>query len=43
MVTASDCWGTITDEREREAVVVAAENAPGVKTVRVFLVWVEPT
>ena len=35
-------WGVIFDEREREALRVAAENAPGVKEVRDHLVWVEP-
>jgi CBS domain-containing protein len=35
-------FGTITDDRERSALVVAAENAPGVKAVRDHLVWVEP-
>ncbi len=35
-------WGTITDERERTALIVAAENVPGVKTVHDHLVWIEP-
>jgi len=34
--------GTILDERERAALIVAAENLPGVKSVRDMLVWVEP-
>lgn len=34
--------GTVIDERERRAVVVAAENAPGVKAVEDHLIWVEP-
>jgi CBS-domain-containing membrane protein len=34
--------GAITDERERTALRVAAENVPGVKGVRDHLVWVEP-
>ena len=38
-----ELWGTITDERERQAFIVAAENVPGVKEVRdhlvPFLVW----
>jgi CBS domain-containing protein len=38
-----ELWGTITDERERQAIVVAAENVPGVKAVRDHLVWIEPT
>ena len=37
-----ELWGTITDEREREALIVAAENVPGVRSVRDHLVWIEP-
>jgi CBS domain-containing protein len=37
-----ELWGAITDERERQAFVVAAENVPGVKKVRDHLVWIEP-
>jgi osmotically-inducible protein OsmY len=37
-----DLYGTITDERERIALHVLAENIPGVKGVRDHLVWVEP-
>jgi CBS domain-containing protein len=37
-----ELWGTITDERERQALIVASENVPGVKTVRDHLVWIEP-
>ena len=37
-----DLWGSITDERERQALVVAAENIPGVKAVHDHLVWVDP-
>ena len=41
--TAScELWGTITDERERQALIVAAQNIPGVKDVQDHLVWVEP-
>lgn len=36
-------WGSITDEREREALHVLAENTPGVKGMHDHLVWVEPT
>jgi osmotically-inducible protein OsmY len=36
-------WGSITDEREREALHVLAENTPGVRGVHDRLVWVEPT
>ena len=37
-----ELWGTIMDDRQREALVVAAENIPGVKEVQDHLVWVEP-
>lgn len=37
-----DLYDTITDERERRAVCVAAENISGVKKVRDHLVWVDP-
>ena len=36
-----ELWGAITDEREREAIMVAAENAPGVKGVNDHLAWVD--
>jgi len=36
-----ELWGMITEERERKAIVVAAENAPGVKAVNDHLSWVE--
>src|SRR5262249_55779721 len=35
--------GALTDEREREAIRVAAENIPGVKKVEDHLVWIEPS
>jgi CBS domain-containing protein len=35
-------WGTILDERERDALRVAAENVPGVKSVEDHLCWIEP-
>jgi CBS domain-containing protein len=38
-----ELWGMITDERERKAIVVAAENAPGVKAVNDHLAWVDGT
>ena len=38
-----ELWGVILDERQREALKVAAENISGVKSVRDHLVWVEPT
>ena len=34
--------GTVTDERERTALRVAAENVHGIKGVRDHVVWVEP-
>jgi CBS domain-containing protein len=37
-----ELWGTVTDERERQAIIVAAENVAGVKAVRDHLVWIEP-
>jgi CBS domain-containing protein len=36
-----DLWGTITDERERQAIMIAAENVPGVKAVNDHLAWVD--
>ncbi len=38
-----ELWGVIIDERQREALKVAAENIPGVKAVKDHLVWIEPT
>lgn len=38
-----ELWGVIVDERQREALKVAAENTPGVKAVKDHMVWVEPT
>jgi CBS domain-containing protein len=37
-----ELWGTITDERERQAFIVAAENVTGVKAVNDHLAWVDP-
>ena len=34
--------GVITDERQRQALRIAAENIPGVKDVESNIVWVEP-
>ena len=34
--------GAVTDDRERPALRVLAENVPGVKEVRDRLTWVEP-
>lgn len=36
-----ELWGTITDERARQALIVAAQNVPGVKAVRDHLAWVD--
>src|SRR5262245_34454869 len=38
-----ELWGTILDERKRQAFIVAAENVHGVKAVRDHLVYVDPT
>jgi osmotically-inducible protein OsmY len=37
-----DLWGSIIEERTRQALIVAAENVPGVNAVRDHLVWIEP-
>jgi CBS domain-containing protein len=37
-----DLTGVLTDERERQAFVVAAENVPGVKCVHDHMAWIEP-
>ena len=37
-----DLWGTVTDDRERQALVVAAENTHGVKAVKNHISWLEP-
>ena len=38
-----ELWGMIVDDRQREGLIVAAENIPGVKQVKDHLTWVEPT
>jgi CBS domain-containing protein len=38
-----DLGGVITDDRQREAAVVAARNVPGVVTVHDHLVWIDTT
>ena len=38
-----ELWGAVIDDRQREALKVAAENIPGVKAVKDHLVWIEPT
>jgi len=37
-----DLWGVVLAPKQREAAAVAAENVPGVKSVRSHLAWVEP-
>jgi len=37
-----DLWGFITNEHQRSAMRVAAENVPGVTAVRDHLLWFEP-
>ncbi len=37
-----ELWGTILDERQRDALKVAAENIAGVKSVKDHLAWIEP-
>jgi CBS domain-containing protein len=37
-----DLWGTITNESERRAICVLAENTPGVQRVNDHLVFIEP-
>ena len=37
-----ELWGVITDDRERQGHIVAAENVTSVKQVHDHLVWVEP-
>ena len=37
-----ELWGTIFDERQRDALKIAAENIPGVTAVKDNLAWVEP-
>ena len=38
----AELHGVVTDDRERQGLVVAAESVPGVKRVVDHLVWVEP-
>ena len=38
----AELYGAVTDDRERQGLVVAAENVRGVKRVVDHLVWVEP-
>ena len=36
-----DLWGTLTAEKERQALIVAAENIPGVKRVNDHVAWID--
>jgi CBS domain-containing protein len=38
-----ELWGVIIDDRQREALKVAAENIPGVRAVKDHMVWLEPS
>jgi len=38
----AELWGCITDDRERQGIIVVVENVDGVKEVHDHLVWVEP-
>jgi len=38
-----ELWGVVVDDRQRDAMKVAAENIPGVKAVKDHFVWIEPT
>ena len=38
-----ELWGAVIDDRQREALKIAAETIPGVKAVKDHLVWIEPT
>jgi CBS domain-containing protein len=37
-----DLWGVVLAAHQSEAAIVAAENIPGVKTVRSHLAWLDP-
>jgi CBS domain-containing protein len=34
--------GTVTDERQRQALRVAADNIPGVKKIEDYIIWIDP-
>jgi CBS domain-containing protein len=38
-----ELWGSILDERQRQALIIVAENAPGVKAVHDRLAWLDPS
>ena len=40
--SVAELWGVIYDERQREAIRIAAENVPGISRVVDHLVYVEP-
>jgi CBS domain-containing protein len=37
-----DLWGSLFDERDRKALRVIVENAPGVKEIHDHMIWIEP-
>jgi CBS-domain-containing membrane protein len=37
-----DLWGSLFEERERQALRVVAENVPGVREVHDHMIWIEP-
>lgn len=37
-----DLWGAVMDDRERQALIVAAETTPGVKAVKNHISWIDP-
>jgi hypothetical protein len=38
----AELWGTIFNEKKRDAMRVLAENVPGIVGVQDHMVWVEP-
>jgi len=38
----AELYGVITDDRERQGLIVAVENVPGVQGVHDHLVWIDP-
>ena len=39
---AVDLWGSLFDERERQALRVIVENVAGVKAIHDHMVWIDP-
>jgi CBS domain-containing protein len=37
-----DLWGSLFDERERQALRVIVENVPGVKAIHDHIMWIDP-